>query len=230
MYTTPIQAWTDTSVVSLRTLWAQLAEFLLPLAGALIVFVIGLIIASGLGTLVEKVITSLKIDSLLRKIGFEEYTRRAHVELNVGHFVGQVVYWFLVLAFLLAASDILGFYELSGFLRDILDYIPNLFIAILIMLASLVIANIVQHLVRASVMGARIHSGKFLASASWWVVVVFGMLTALVQLGIAVTIIMALLYGLIGMVALAGGLAFGLGGKEYASDILKEVREEFQAK
>ena len=225
-----IQNWTDVLVGSLQNLYVQVLNFLPSLIGALIVFVVGLIVAAGLGALVEKVVSALKLDVLLRKMGLEEYTKRANIELNIGHFIGQIVYWFLVLAFLLAASDILKFYALTSFIRDVLIYLPNIIIVVLIMLASLVIANIVKNLVRASVMGARLHAAKFLGSGAWWVIMVFGILASLVQLGIAVSIINTLITGIIAMLALAGGLAFGLGGKDYASEILRDVRDELNGK
>ncbi|MDE2001565.1 MAG: hypothetical protein KGJ13_12480 [Patescibacteria group bacterium] len=223
-----IQNWTDVLVGSLQNLWFQVASWLPSLIGALLVFIIGLIVAAGLGSLIERVVSALKVDALLRKMGVEEYTRRANVELSSGHFLGQIVYWFMVLAFLLAASDILGFYALSSFLSSVLMYLPNLVIAVLIMLAALVIANLVMHLVRASVMGARLHAAKFLGSASWWVIMIFGGLAALVQLGIAVSIINTLITGFIAMLALAGGLAFGLGGKDYAAHLLQKLQNELE--
>src|SRR3989344_3723738 len=212
-----VQKWTDVLVLSLQDLYRQVLNFLPSLIGAIIVFVVGLVIAAGLGAIVERVVGALKIDTLLRRVGLEEYTKRANIELNFGHFLGQVVYWFIVLAFLLAAAEILNFYNLSGFIQDFLFYVPNIIIAVLIMIASFVIANILKHIVRASVMGARLHSAKFLGAAVWWIVVIFGLLASLVQLRIAVSIIETVITGLIAMLALAGGLAFGLGGKEYAS-------------
>jgi small-conductance mechanosensitive channel len=131
----------------------------------------------------------------------------------------------MVLAFLLAASDILGFFALSSFLRDVLLYLPNLIIAILIMVAAFIVANLVRHIVRASVLSAKLHAAKFLGSAAWWIVIIFGALAALVQLGIAVTIINTLITGFIAMLAIAGGLAFGLGGKDYAAHIVKKIEE-----
>ena len=223
-----IQSWTDVLVSSLQSLWSSVVNWLPNLLGAIIIFIIGLIVAAGLGSLVEKIDSAIKLDSLLRRVGVDKYTKRADIELNSGHFLGQLVYWFMVLAFLLAASDILGFYALSSFLRDVLLYLPNLIIAILIMLASLVVANIVHHLVRASVMGARLHAAKFLGSAAWWVIVVFGGLASLVQLGIAVSIINTLITGLIAMLALAGGLAFGLGAKDYAADLIERLQGELE--
>lgn len=225
-----IQNWTDVLVSSLQNLWFQVVSWLPSLVGAVAVFIVGLIVASGLGSLTERVVGALRLDALLRKLGVEEYTRRANMELNSGHFLGQLVYWFMALAFLLAASDILGFFALSSFIRDVLLYLPNLVIAVLIMLASLVIANLAKQLVRASVMGARLHAAKFLGSAAWWTVMVFGGLAALVQLGIAVSIINTLITGFIAMLSLAGGLAFGLGGKDYAAHLLEQLRAEMEGK
>lgn len=223
-----IQTWTDVLVSSLQNLWIQVVEWVPSLVGALLVFVVGLIVAAGLSSLTEKIVRSLKVDSLLRKLRVEEYTKRANLELNAGHFFGQLVYWFLILAFLLAASDILGFFALSSFLRDVLLYLPNLVIAVLIMLAGFIVANIVRHLVRASVLGARLHAAKFLGSATWWVIVIFAGLASLVQLGIAVSIINALVTGIIAMLSLAGGLAFGLGGRDYAAHLLQRLRNELE--
>ena len=223
-----IQTWTDVLVGSLQNLWFQVANWLPSLIGATLVFVVGLIVAAGLSSLVERVLGAVKLDNLLRRLGVEEYTRRANLELNSGHFLGQLVYWFMALAFLLAASDILGFFALSSFLRDVLIYLPNLVIAVLIMLAALVIANLTMQLVRASVMGAKLHAAKFLSSASWWVIIIFGGLASLVQLGIAVSIINTLITGFIAMMALAGGLAFGLGGKDYAAHLLGKLQNELE--
>lgn len=225
-----IQTWTDVLVSSLQSLWFQVASWLPSLMGSILVFIVGLIVAAGLSSLVERVLGAVKLDFLLRKLGVEEYTKRAGLELNSGYFVGQLVYWFIALAFLLAASDILGFYALSGFIHDVLLYLPNLAIAVLIMLAALVMANLAMHLVRSSVMGAKLHTAKFLGSAAWWVIMVFGGLASLMQLGIAVSIINTLVTGLIAMMALAGGLAFGLGGKDYAAHLLSKLQNELEGR
>lgn len=220
-----VQNWTDVLVSSLQNLWVQVLGWLPSLVGALVVFVVGLVVAAGLGSLVEKVVAAVKLDNLLRKLGMEEYTRRANMELNSGFFLGRLVYWFLVLAFLLAASDILGFAALSAFLSDVLLYVPNLVVAVLIMVAAFVVAHILSGLVRASVMSAQLHAAKFLGAATWWAVVVFGGLTALFQLGVATTLINTIVTGLVAMVALAGGLAFGLGGKDYAAHLVKRLED-----
>ncbi len=226
MDTSVLGDWINVTGDSLRGLWGEVLGFLPALIGALVIFIIGLIIASLLEKVVERVVFYLKIDSVLRKAEIEGYLERANIRLNVGSFIGKLVYWFIVVAFLLAASDILHFTAFSDFLKQVLNFIPNVVIAVLIMLAAMVVANFLRQLVTASVASAKLNHAKGLGALTWWVVVIFGLLTALPQVGINSTIIQTLVMGLIGMLSLAGGLAFGLGGKEHASRFLSHWSAE----
>src|SRR3989344_893394 len=192
-----VQNWTDVVASSLQNLWFGMTDFIPSLVGALIVFILGLIVASGLGTLVEKVFDTIRLDSFLSRLGLMPYFERAGMRLRAAHFFGKLVYWFIVVAFLLAASDILGLFALSGFLRDILGYIPNVVAAVLVLLASVVVGNFLKKVVSASVLSARLHAAHFLGTLSWWSVVVFGFFAALVQLNIATSIIQSLVTGFI---------------------------------
>jgi hypothetical protein len=220
-----IQSWTTVVVGSLQSLWQGFMEFVPNLIGALLVFAIGLIVAAGLGALVERILEGLRLDVFLEKIGLKPIFDRAGLRLRVAYFFGRMVYWFIVVAFLLVISDSLGMYALSGFLVSVLNYLPNVIAAVLIMLAALVLAHFLRRVVTASVMSAKLHSGPFLGSFTWWVITIFGFLTALTQLNIATTIIQTFVTGFIAMLALAGGLAFGLGGKDYANHLLNKLRE-----
>ncbi len=223
-----IQDWSSVIVTSFQNLWLGAIDFLGKLIGALVVMIVGLIVASTLGAIVERVIELVKLDKLLKGLGIEEYLHKGGLSLNSGKFLGKVVYWFLVIVFLLAAVEILGFYVLSDFLRQILLYIPNVVAASLIMLASFVLANFLRKLVKASVKSANLHGANFLGSLTWWAVVIFGFFASLQQLGVAVSIINTLVIGLVGMIALAGGLAFGLAGKDYASHLIDKFREHLE--
>ncbi|MEK7554394.1 MAG: hypothetical protein AAB518_00185 [Patescibacteria group bacterium] len=221
-----VQTWVDTLAQSLQTIWQQLLGFLPNLVGAILILIIGAIVATGLEKLVERIVYFLKLDTLLRQLGVEAYLDRANVNLNSGHFLGKIVYWFFVLVFFSAAAKVLGMVPVSDFLSSVLGYIPNVIGAALILLIALAIAHFLRGLVRTSVMGVRLHAGKTLGAIAWWGVVIFGFLAALTQLGVAVQIINTLITGLVAMLALAGGLAFGLGGKEHASDWLTKMRDE----
>jgi hypothetical protein len=225
-----VQSWTDIVVVSLQNLWAGVVNFIPTLVGALVVLLVGLIVAFGVGTAIEKIFEAVKLDAFLSRLGVGHFFERANLKLRASYFLGRLVYWFVTVAFLLAASDILGLGALSGFLQDVLGYLPNVILAVLILLAAVVVANFVRHVVRASVLGARLHAARFLGTLSWWSVIVFGFLAALVQLNVAVSIINSIVTGVIAMLALAGGLAFGLGGRDYAAYLVNKLRDHTESK
>jgi hypothetical protein len=217
--------WTDTVALSLQDKWFGLWSFLPMMLSALVVVVIGLIVATGLELAVRRILESARFDKFLEKIGLKPHFERAGMELKGSWFVGRCVFWFMVLVFVLAAADALGLYAFSAFLKEILVYIPRVVAAVLIMLATVVIANVARRVTSASVFASRLHAGGFLGTLAWWAVTAFGFFASLDQLGVAQSIIQALVYGFIGMISLAGGLAFGLGGKGYAEHLLNKFRE-----
>jgi hypothetical protein len=218
-------AWTDAFTMSLQNAWATIMGFLPTLIGAIIVLIVGLIIASVIRSIFEKIVDALKIDAILKKVGFEKFIERAGMQLSSGKFIGGLAYWFLVIVIVLAISDVLGFVGLSSFLTAVLAYFPSVVVAALIMLASLVVANFLRVIVRGSVMSAKLHASRFLGTLVWWSIVIFGFLTALLQLGVATQLIYSIIIGFIAMLSLAGGIAFGLGGKDYAEHLLGKLRD-----
>ena len=226
-----VQFWSDMLVIALLQVWEFVRLFIPNLLGALAVFIIGLFVASGLATLVERALGVIKVDEWLQKLGVEEYVARAGLHFSLANFLGRVVYWFVAIAFFLAVSDILGLERLSEFIRtDILDFIPKVVVAALIMLATIVLANFLKNLVVTSVLSTKMHAAHFLGLLAWWSVIVFGFFAALIQIGVAQEIILTLVTGLIAMLALAGGLAFGLGGKDYAAHLLRNLQQRVEGK
>jgi len=210
--------------------WGLFLGLIFSLLGTLVVLLLGLFVAAGLGKLVEKIFDAVRIDEVFENAGLKPYFERANLRIRVAYFLGRVVYWFVIVAFLLVISDFLQLEAFSAFLRDVLAYIPNVVAAVLIMLAAVVIGNFLRGAVRASVMGAKMHSAQFLGTLTWWAIVIFGFFTALLQLRVAETVVNALITGFIAMIALAGGLAFGLGGKDYANHLLNKLREETESR
>lgn len=221
-----VQTWVDVIRFSLQNLWQGFILFLPTFLGALVVFFVGLIVAVGLGKIVEKLVDALKLDRLLEQLGLNKLLERANVRLHSGRFVGVLVQWFFVIVTLLAVSDILQLSDFSDFLKQVLIYVPNIVVAVLIMLTGAVIAAFFSKLVRASVLASRLHSAHFLGALTKWSVLVFAFLAALSQLGVAGALVNTLIMGFVAMLALAGGLAFGLGGRDVAAAWLEKLREE----
>lgn len=224
MFNTIAQA----SSIALFDLWNAFVVFLPTLLGGLIVFLVGVIIGNGIAQLVEKLIDVLKIDPILEKIGFKEVTDRAGVRLDSGFFVGQIVKWLIILSFLVAACNIWNLSAVGDFIRSIVNYLPNVLVAILILLAAIVLGEYLAKFVRASVAGAGLKYQSFLGVISRWIFLIFGIIAALSQLKVASYIVNTFFTGIVAMLAIAGGLAFGLGGKELAQDLLRKFKGEME--
>ncbi len=226
-----VQNWADAVVGSFKELWLSFAGFLPEIIGAIVVLAFGLIVAAGLGMLVEKVFDALRLTPLINKTGVGEYFKRGGVEFNIARFFGRLTYWFVTIVAVTSAAEVLGLKVLSQFLyQGVLLYIPRVAGAVLILLAAIVVANFLKSIVRASVMSAKMHSAKFLGALTWWAVVVLGLFAALSTLGIDTDAIKIVLWGLMMMIALAGGIAFGLGGKDYAAHLVNRLREDVHEK
>lgn len=225
---TMFNEWVNVTGDSLRGLWQTVLGFLPNLIGALIIFIIGLIIASLVEKLVERVIFYLKVDTLLRKAEIEGYLERANMKLNAGKFMGKLAYWFLLVVFLRSASSQLGLTAFSDFFGDVFSFIPAVITAALIMLITLIAANFVRGLVIASVSSAKLGHARGLGVFVWWVIFFFGLVMALPKIGVNTAIIQTLITGLIAMLALAGGLAFGLGGRDRAARFIEHWGDQMK--
>ena len=174
----------DSLSLSLGGLWGGVVGFLPNFILAIIVFILGLLVASMLGRAVEKVFDSIKLDSFFSKIGLTPYFERAGMQLKSARFLGRLVYWFVVVVFLVAVSDSLKLFTFSSFLGELLAYVPNLVIATLILLATFAFANFAKKVVIASVSSAKLHASKFLGAVVWWAIILFGIISALPKLEI----------------------------------------------
>ena len=209
-----------------ESLLAQVFSFIPSLLGAIVILIIGLVVAWALRVVVEKIIAAIKVDSLLKRMGVTEMVKKAGFKLHVGKLSGWVVKWFVLILALIAAADIMGWSQITEFLNRVVLYIPNAFIAAVILLVGVVLGSFVYDIVMTAVKAAKLGGAHMLAAISKWAIFIFAFIAAMEQLGIAQTLLQTLTTGLIGMLALAGGLAFGLGGKEHAQAVLRKLGKD----
>jgi len=216
--------------MSLQDSWAGVIGFIPLLFGAIIVFLIGWVVSMAVGKLVEQVIRALKVDMLLQKLDFEKALERAGVKLNAGAFIGGLVKWFLVIVFMLASVNILGerFKPISDFLVSVLQYLPNVIVAALILVIAALVADTAEAIVRGSVgaLGMKVSPAAVLTR---WAIWIFAVIAALLQLGVAAVLLQTVVTGVVAMMALAFGLAFGLGGRDAAADVITKMRQDINA-
>ena len=221
-----ITNWLDATRLAFLSITQGFLSTLLNIIGALIVFLIGWAIAIGLQKLVVQIIRTIKVDQLLERLGAGRALERAGIKLDVANWIGFLVKWFLIFGFLLAATDILGLQDVSGFLRSVLLYIPNIVVAAVILVVAVWFAGLIQRIVVASISASKIRTATFVGAIVKWAILIFALFAALIQLGIAPGLLQTIVTGFIAMLAIAGGLAFGLGGRDQATKFLGKIRDE----
>jgi hypothetical protein len=213
----------------LLELWETIIDFLPNLVGAILVFLIGIIVAHILRRVVVKMVTVLRIDELAKRLEITGQFDRVGLRLNIAGLLGWIVKWFFIIIALIAATDILGWDQVTDYLQQVVLFIPNVIIAVIILLTGILLGNFVQNVVKSAVEAAKLASADFLSGVAKWSILIFTFMAALVQLSIAPELIRVLFTGLVAMLALAGGLAFGLGGKDYANSFLSRLKKDISS-
>jgi len=226
-----VNTWSSALTNSFQDLWQGVLFFAPKLIIAFLIIVIGWMVGALVGRVVAQIVRSLKVDEALRKAGADDALARGGIMLNAGGFLGGLVKWFIIVVFLVAAFDVLNLSQVNLFLQTVvLQYLPQVIVAVLILLVAAVIADVMQRVVVTSARAAEIRSARFLGSVTKWSIWIIALLAALFQLGIAATFVQTIFTGFIIALSLALGLSFGLGGQETAARLLEKVRSEISHK
>ncbi|MFH1455027.1 MAG: hypothetical protein ABIF22_01760 [bacterium] len=224
-----IVTWGDVLSASLKNIWLGVANFMPTLLVAIVIAVIGWIIGAIFFRLVENLIKFAKVDNALKAAGFDKIVEKAGFRLDSGYFLGKLVEWFFVIVFLVAAFDVLGLKQVTAFLSDVvLGYLPQVMVAVLIILIAAIVAEVMQKVVVGAAKTAGMSSVNFAGTIAKWAIWIFAILAAVMQLGIAVSFINTLFTGIVIAVSLALGLAFGLGGQDAAAKYIEKVKGDIK--
>jgi hypothetical protein len=219
--------WGDVFNASLQELWWGFVQFTPKLVVAIILFIVGWILGSLIARAFEHVFSALKIDSLFQSVGAETFFRKAGMNLNVGYFVGQVIRWFVIIVFLLPSLSLVGLDDIALFLKnDVLGFLPKVIVAAFILIIATFVSEFISKAVSAGAKTMNVVSANMLGTVAKYAVWVFAFIIAFGQLGVASSYMATLFAGIVGMLALAGALAFGLGGKDAAARFIAKLGEE----
>jgi hypothetical protein len=221
-----VDTWSQVLNQSFQNLWVGVISFVPNLIVAILIVIIGWAIGALLGRVIAQLVKSLKLDEALKRTGVDEFLAHGGVSLNSGAFLGGLVKWFILLVFLIAALDVLRLTQVTAFLSGILNFIPQVVVAVLILLAAGIIGDLLKRIVISAARTAGSRSAGFLGSLTQWAIWIFGILVARSQLGIAAVLIQTLFTGFVVAFSLALGLSFGLGGQEAASRVVDRVSKE----
>lgn len=225
----PIQNWFEVTRAALLRLWEGFLDFIPALIGALIVFIIGWFIAGVIGKLVAEILVRAKLNQFFERTGWKTALEKAELRISPSEFIGAIIKWILVIVFLLAAVEILGLVEFADFLRSILAYLPNVVVAVLILVVTVIVVDIIDKILRVAVEGMKVGYGHLVSVIVKCAIWIFAILAILQQLRFeaAVWLFELIKIAFIGIVVMAA-LAFGLGGKDVAAEILRDLREKLK--
>jgi small-conductance mechanosensitive channel len=201
----------------LQDVLSTFLSYIPQLIGAIVILIIGYIVAKVLQAVVGRVLQAIGFDGWMEKGGIKQFFDRAETNQTPHSILGALVFWFVFIIALTMAADALGIPQVSVVLGQLIAYIPNIIAAILILILAALLANFVSGIVRGAT-----GSGLF-ASVARYAIIVYAAFAALTQLGIAVQLTANTFLILLGGVALAAALAFGIGGRDVANDIIQKA-------
>lgn len=195
---------------------------------AILVFLIGLLVSKWAGNVVARFLGKIRLNQALKRLNFEESLFETDVRFNAAQFFGNIVRCFFVILFLMTSAEIIGLPQFSQLLGEAISYFPNIFIACLIFIVALFLADFSQKIMFAVLEEEKITYSRFLGRIIRWIIWSLATLAILYQLQIAPTLILTIFVGFVSIIVIAVGIAFGLGGKDMAAKILKEFEEKIR--
>jgi hypothetical protein len=198
---------------------------------AILIVALGWLVGALLQKVVESLFVSIKMDALLRSAGLEDIVKRAGYNLKSGTFVGVIVKWFIIVVALITAFNVIGLTAVNDFLQNVvLYYIPQVLVAVIVLMVAAVLAEALSKVVVASARAAHVKAAHSLGNVTKWAIWIFAILTALIHLDIAPEIINDLVLGVVVALSLAVGLSFGLGSKEVAGRVVEKFWNQISQK
>ena len=206
-----VQTWGEAVMVSVTEALQNFLGFLPSLVGAILILILGWIISGLLAGLVERGLKAVGFERAAESTGISGFIQRSGSSWSASEIVAEIVKWFIRLLAIQAAASILGLTQISQIVNAILLWLPNLVVAIVIVVIGTLIAKFVSGVVRGSTSQMGFTNPNLLASIAYYAIVVFAVMAAIDQLGIAETVVDTLFIGLVAMVVLAAGWHSGLG-------------------
>ena len=219
----PVRNMGETVRASLANAVNTFLSALPRLLGCIAVLIVGWILSSLLARGVAAMLHAIKFNELARRSGFADFVRNMGVRQDASWFIAGIAKWFVRLMTLVVAFDLLGLPAVSGVFQQLLLWLPNLLVALVVLVIGGLAAKALARLVRGTTAEGGFSNPDVLAAVTKVAVWAFTIVVAVNQVGIATELINTLLIGVVGAVALASGLAFGLGGRDRAAEILDRL-------
>ena len=215
----------DIFTASLTTFWTQLASFVPQLLVALVLLFVGWVLAKLARTGVRRLLVALKFDKITEKSGLEAFMQHAELELSVAGVIGNLVYWLIILVMIVTVANSLGLQMVADLFNKVVLYIPNVIVAILVLVFGTILARFINRLVFAWLNNMEFDGALTVSTFSEYAMMVFVFFIAMEQLQIANELLTAAFIIAFGAVGLAFAIAFGMGAKDWAGRVIEKIAD-----
>ncbi len=209
-----------------REMLTKILAYLPILFGALVILIVGWIIAKAIKRLIEGVLKAVRFDTLAEKAGIAEILKKGDLKITASEVLSGLVYWLVIIMVLVMVVNALGLPKASDVLASLFAYVPNVIAALFVMVVAMFLASFVSGIVRTAAGNANLPRPEIFAGVCRWAIIIFAATIALEELGIALLLVTTTFNIILGGVCLGLALAFGLGGKDAAARFLDELREK----
>lgn len=220
----------ETYNYALQNVVAKLIQFIPSLLTAIVIILIGWLLATLVARSVNRILRLLKADKVFAQVKIDDILKNAGSKRDAVALLAYLVKWVLLLVVFMSAVDTLKLKSVSQFFDRIVAYIPNVLSAVLILLIGAILANAADRLVEGALKVGKVGFGQPLSEVAKYSIYVFTIIASLSQLGIASDLMKIFFSGLVAMFAIAGGLSFGLGGHNAARDFIEKIRKATRKK
>lgn len=221
-----MQQQLDVFVASFTAFWTQLAGFVPQLIAALVLLFLGWLFANLIRTAVMKLLDVLKFDTLAERTGIEAFLKQGNLDLSLSRILAKLAYWIVIFIVIVVVANSLGLHMVADLFNKVVLYIPNVIVAILVLVFGILVARFINRLVFAYLNNVGVQGALTISTLSEYGVIVFVVFVALEQLAIGTELLTAAFQIGFGAIGLAFALAFGLGGREWAASVIKKLTEK----
>ena len=221
-----MQQQIDIFVASITSFWTQLAAFVPQLLAALVLLFLGWILANIVRTAVGKILDTLKFDELGKKTGIEAFLRQGNINLTLSRLIANLIYWIILLVVIVTVANSLGLTTVAELFNKVVFYLPNIIVAVLVLVFGVLVARFINRLVFAYLNNMGVDGALTLSTVAEYAVIIFVVFVALEQLQIGTHLLVSAFQIGFGAIGLALALAFGLGGRDWAAGVIKRLTEK----
>ncbi len=221
-----MQQQLDVFVASISSFWTQLAGFVPQLLAAMVLLFVGWLIANLVRTGVMKLLDILRFDSLAEKTGIEAFLKQGNLDVSLSRILAKLAYWVIIFIVIVTVANSLGLHMVAELFNKVVLYIPNIIVAILVLVFGILVARFINRMVFAYLNNIGVQGALTISTLAEYAVIIFVIFVALEQLAIGTNLLTAAFQIGFGAIGLAFALAFGLGGREWAAGVIKKLTEK----